>query len=93
MTQDDTFKYVLLSSCWVALRPAVFDFGMDLAGCASALEISSCHRAPFPRLLPPLGDLLHAAWDAPFKGYADGADGIFGNACRVWTAALRPDPH
>ena len=33
-----------------------------------------------------------SSWDAPLKGNADGARGIFGNAGRVWVTALRLDP-
>ena len=38
------------------------------------------------------GELLPGAWGAPNKRNADGAEGIFGNAGRVWAAALRLDP-
>ena len=45
------------------------------AGCASALEISSGLRGPSPQAFPK-------------KGNADGAEGLFGLAGRVWTSAL-----
>ena len=36
--------------------------------------------------------LLPDAWGTPNKGNADGAEGFFGNAGRVWASALRPYP-
>ena len=55
--------------------------GMDLAGCALALEFSSSFRGPLG-VLP----------GAPKKKDDDGAEGIFGNAGIVWATALQQDP-
>ena len=76
--QDHTFKYVLFSSYWVPLQPAMFDLDMDVAGCASALDISSGLRGRPPGFYPLFGGLglLPDAWGALIKGNADGTEGI-----------------
>ena len=57
------------------------------------LNISSGLRGgASPQAFTPLWGvgLLPGAWGAPIKGNPDGAERIFGNAGRVWAAALRP---
>ena len=51
------------------------------------LEISSGVRGPSHQAFTPFGELglFPGAWGAPNKGNADGAEGIFGDAGRVWT--------
>ena len=70
------------------IRYTVVPLGSS-AGCASALESSSSLRGHPPRLLLPSRGVLPGA---PNKGNADGAEGIFDFAGRVWAPALRPDP-
>ena len=64
------------------------------AGCASALEISSGLRGPYPQAYTPFRGAGFIAWRlmCPKKGNADGAEGIFGLAGRVWASALRLEP-
>ena len=83
-----------LSSCRVALRPAVLSAAQIWPSVSRYLEISFGVRGPSPKLLPPSGRLgiSPGAWGAPNKGNADEAVGIFGNAGCVWAPALRPDP-
>ena len=68
--------------------------GTDPAECVSALEISSSPRWPSHQALIHFGGLrlLPGAWGDLNKGNADGADGIFGYAVRVWAPALGQDP-
>ena len=73
-------------------RWAVFDSGADLAECwfvdSPFPPASGGH--PHQVFTPYRGlGLLPGAWGAPNKR---NAEGIFGNAGRVWAAALRPDP-
>ena len=82
------------SSCWVALRPAMLAAARNWPSVSSQLEISLGFRGPSPpqAFNPFGGGLLPGAWGAPNKGNANWAVGILGNAGRVWTTALRPDP-
>ena len=50
-------------------------------------------QGAIPLAFSPFGGLglLPGAWGAPKKGNADGAEGIFDLAGRVWASALRPD--
>ena len=78
-----------LSSRVVGLHSvAVLPLGGS-AGCAAALEISSGRRGPSPQAFTPFGEGYCLV---PKKGDADGAEGIFGLAGRVWASALRPAP-
>ena len=54
----------------------------------------SMNWSPVVWLLPSYSvlGLLPGTQDTPIKENADGAKGIFGNARRVWAAALRLDP-
>ena len=47
-------------------------------------------QGAIPQAYTPFGGVI--AWHSK-KGNADGAEGIFGLAGRVWASALRPDPH
>ena len=44
-----------------------------------------------PRLIPPWG-VYYQAPEAPKMENADGTEGIFGLAGRVWASALQPGP-
>ena len=84
-----------ISSCWVALRPAELACcRTDMAGCVSATgDILLPQGAVSPGFIPfGGGGLLPSTWGSPNKGNADGTEGIFGHAWRVWAPALRPDP-
>ena len=80
---------------WVALRSAVFWswLGSGLVYLGTGVFLRPQGVIP-PGFYPPYGGLglLPGVWDAPIKGNADGAEGIFSNAGRVWAAALRLDP-
>ena len=106
---DVAFWYDYLSPAWMYWGREAFwvsslvvgsqsdgcvHFGTDLAGCASALEISSSLRGPSPQAFTPFRGLglLLGTWGAPNKGNADGAKGIFSNAGCVLAMALRLDP-
>ena len=69
--------------------------GMDLAECVSAagdfLRPQGALPPGFYLLRMGLG-LLPGAWVTPNKGNAEGAEGIFDHARRVWASTLRPDP-
>ena len=82
------FVWPFLSRCWVAFGRPFLPLGGS-AGCASALESSSGLRGPSPQAFTPFGGVI--AW-RPKKGSADGVEGIFGLAGRVWALTLRPDP-
>ena len=80
---------------WGAPRSAVFwsaRLGRFLPQLWRSPPASGSHPT---RLLLPYRELglLPGAWGTLNKKNADGAEGIFGNAGRVWVTALRPDPH
>ena len=70
-----------LSSCRVALRPAVLSAAWIWPSVSRYLDISFGLRGPSPQAFTPFrGGLcsLPGAWGAFNKGNTDGAEGIFG---------------
>ena len=49
-------------------------------------------QGAIPQAYTPFGGFIAWCLRRPKKGNADGAEGIFGLAGRVWASALRPDP-
>ena len=70
------------------IRPAVLTSAQILSGVPRHKRFPPASGGRPRRLLPPSG-LRFISW-RPIKGNADGSEGIFGNAGRVWATALRP---
>ena len=68
-------------------------FHMKKASAAKMFRAPASGGHP-PLAFAPFGWVGFIAWRLrrPKKGNADGAEGIFGLAGRVWASALRPDP-
>ena len=84
-----------LSSCRVALRPAVLSAARICPSVSRYLEISFGLRGPSPRLLPPFeGGWVHCpAPEVPqTRGMPTGPRVFLANSGRVWATALRPVP-
>ena len=82
-----------LSSCWVAFgRP--FYLWTVLPGVPRHWRVPPASGGHPPRLIPPSRGVGFIAWRLRRlkRGNADGAEGIFGLAGRVWVSALRPGP-
>ena len=80
------------SSCWVA-------FGRPFYLWAVLLGVPRHWRVPpasgaITQAFTPFEKVKFIAWRlrSPKKGNADGVEGIFDLAGRVWVSALRPDP-
>ena len=79
-----------LSSSWVAFGRPSYLWAV-LPGVPQHWRFPPASGSHPPRLIPPSGGWVYClAPKAPQKGNADGAEGIFGLAGRVWASALRP---